>query len=50
MSPCGNTYNYATNNAYIGGSAGGFLPPGMDDLVFRLQIQTPTGLQWVNLD
>ena len=49
MGPCGSSYNYATNNAYIGGS-GCCFPAGMDDVVFRLQIQTPTGLQWVNLD
>ena len=47
MFGCGNEYNYATNDSYFWGSG---CCMADDDLVFRLQIQTETGLQWVNLD
>ena len=39
--------SFATNNSYLDGSGCCF--PGQDDILFRIHIETPGGMTWVNM-
>ena len=39
--------SFATNSNYLDGSGCCF--PGQDDMLFRIHIETPGGLVWVNM-